>query len=203
MSDKQMPESIKDVFDPLWQRIMALHLSWKLLMQLFGPEESVTLLNRFAPGLFVEIDTAMVQSIALGLVKLTDPSKVNPNSKHESLGLPRLVEAVGIDDPALPDKLNLRKLLDDLRSKCEPLRQIRNRHLAHDDWVRRADPLPGVEVKRFEDSFDLVRQIMNSVEKEYTGSTTAYKNPPCNGDGDDLIDVLRNHANRADAESEA
>jgi hypothetical protein len=181
---------------------MMLHLNWKLLMQLFGSEESVALLNRFAPGLFVEIDTVMVQSIALGLVKLADPSKVKSNPKHESLGLPRLVEVVEIDQPGLPDRLNLRKFLDDLRNKCEPLREIRNRQLAHDDWVRRADPLPGVEVRRFEESFDLVRQIVNAVENHYTGSTTAYKNPPYNGDGKDLIDVLRDYAKWLDAGSE-
>jgi hypothetical protein len=144
----------------------------------------------------------MVQSIALGLVKLTDPLQVRSNPKHESLGLPRLVEVVEIDEPGLPGNLNLPRLLEDLETKCEPMRDIRNRHLAHDDWKRRADPLPDVEVRRFNESLKLVRQIVNAVEYHYTNATTSYENQPCMGDGEALIDLLRDYANRLDAESE-
>jgi hypothetical protein len=112
------------------------------------------------------------------------------------------VEVVEADQPGLPGNLNLPKLFADLKQKCDPLREIRNRLLAHDDWKHRANPLPSVQVIQFKDSLGLVRQIMNAVEYHYTNATSSYQNQSRNGDGKALIDHLRDYAKRLDAESE-
>ena len=72
-----MPASVQEVYDELWDDVSTVHFRFQLYIgELFGTQESVDLLNRFAPNLFEQLFDVMLDHVLLRLAHLTDPLRV-------------------------------------------------------------------------------------------------------------------------------
>jgi HAMP domain-containing protein len=96
-NDGQMPEGVRDVYDPLNKVAITTHYHWQLMLQLYDGKERADLLNRFGGIVFGRIQQMMLADVVLGICRLTDPATVPSNPKKQSLSIPRLIETVVAD----------------------------------------------------------------------------------------------------------
>lgn len=89
----------------------------------------------------------------------------------------------------------LRKLLDDLHTKCQCFRVHRNKRFAHLDLTTAmqstSDPLPGVSRQMIQEALDLACEYMNSIERHYTQTETGYEHFLMHSGADALVALLK------------
>jgi hypothetical protein len=193
-----MPEVVREVFDPLKRGAITTHHHWQLMLQLYDGEERVNLLRRFGCILFGRIQKMMLSDVMLGICRLTDPPEVRSNRRKQSLGIPRLIAAVEADCPGLPDQLKLPEMMKELEVLSAPIRDMRNRFLAHRDWATRDQPCPVRHKEEIDKCLKLTAAIMRAVYGHYTNAIDSYTMYPSTGDGDDFMRHLRDYARYLD-----
>lgn len=200
MSLKTMPPAVQEVYDELSDDVSAVHFRHQLLVQLYGTQEAVDLLNRFAPALFEQVFGVMLDDVLLRLAHLTDPARVPSNPRKVNRSLYLLLEVIEQDSPGLTEALGLRAVMGGLQAACEGIRELRNRLLAHRDWGRRAEPLPGVSRSQLDASLVKVAGVMNAVSMHYRDMEVRFDKIFAIGTGDELVQHLGDLARRLDAE---
>src|SRR5262249_44520092 len=113
-----------------------------------------------------------------------------------------LMEVIEQDSPGLTQSMGLKAEMDNLAASCEGIRELRNRLLAHTDWGRRAEPLPGVNRRLIEDALATVRKVMRDVSLHFRDVDVRCENVFALGTGDELIQHLGDLARRLDAEED-
>lgn len=188
----QIPSPIDEIFQELKTEITWLHGRWIIYRQLFAhSEKRIDLLNECASAFFRIVQDVILDDVLVTLSKLTDPAH---SRKHANLSLEQLQKRVEAQGEAQL-VATLRKLLDDLHSKCQVIRLHRDKRLAHLDLTRAiqsaSNPLPGISRQMIEDAIKLVREYMNTIEIHYTKSETGYEHFIISSDGDALVTVLK------------
>jgi hypothetical protein len=202
MPEKTMPASVQEVYDELWDDVSTVHFRYQLYVELFGTQESVDLLNRFAPALFEQLFDVMLDHVLLRLAHLTDPARVPSNQKKVNQSLFLLMEVIEQNSPGLTGTIDLQAAMDDLKEFCEGMRELRNRLLGHRDWGRRAEPLPSVSRRQIKEALEKVGRIMNTVSMHYRDIEVRFDNNFEMGTGEELIQHLGDLARRLDIEEE-
>ena len=187
------PDEIADVFEELKTEVTWLHGRWIIYRQLYAESERrIDLLNESASTFFFILQDVLIGEIQVSLSKLTDPPR---SGSHENLSLELLqqrLESTSNTELAL----STRQTLNALQHNCEPFRQWRNKKLAHLDLLTAMEaspnPLPGTSRQMIEDSLELVREYLNSIERSYCASETGYEHFIMQSDGDHLVALLRN-----------
>ena len=130
----------------LWDEVIHLHDVWEQYRKLYGhSEDRVKLLNASARGFFARLQQLMVRDVILSISRLTDPPK---SVKGEA----NLVLSTLLEDPRLANRAELMEELksgiDEAKRLARPIRQYRNRYIAHFDQATAIgapdDPLPPV-----------------------------------------------------------
>lgn len=141
-----------------------LHANWLIFEQLFATgKERVDLLNEFAPIFFRLCQDSFSDNVISSIGRLTDPHK---SAGKDTLSLEQLVSKV--DSAKYPD---LRDALDQqllsLKVCCQPIRDIRNRRLAHNDLLTAleldSNPLPEIVKDDVDGFLQRVRELMNTI----------------------------------------
>ena len=159
-------------------------------MQLFGSMDRVKLLYDLADHLFDQVKQTLISDVVLKLCQLTDGAKTGSS---ENVSLYRLRDVVDSDEPGLAANLSLDTMLLEMGQVCRPIREMRNRLLAHRDWGRRAIPTPVTNKDEIEQALSLTSRIMNAVELHYNNGTSIYEPYPGSADGDRLIYHLQKY----------
>ena len=194
----EMPEAVRREYDSLNTMASTTHYHWQLWLQLYDGGEKVELLRRFGGIVFGRIQYMMLADVVLGICRLTDPPNVPSNQRRESLGIDRLINAVEAADPGLPDRLKLREIMKELKTRSKLFREIRNRFLAHRDletW-NQLGTFPNQQ--EIDEALGLAAKIMNAVRLHYENATVSYSIFPSVGDGNDFMRQLRDHAHHLD-----
>ena len=91
-----MPPTVADVFGPLDEELLDIHVKRSLFTQLFGTDDArVALLNRFAPTFFAYVQLIFFDDLVLSLFRVTDPSMMGGK---KNLTFDRLAAVVVADD---------------------------------------------------------------------------------------------------------
>jgi len=191
-----MPNEIREVYKPLEQEIVWLHVKWQLYRQLFGTdEERIELLNDIAPLLFRVCQEVLLDDVIISISRLTDqPRTGNRHSTRESLSLRRLVVLI---DPGQHPQLRpaVQQKWKKVDSLCKPFRLHRHRRVAHTDLETikaTGDLLPGISRLMIEDALESIRELMNAICEHFDKATNTYMlAPPAGIDGDVLIEHLK------------
>jgi len=185
------PEGTGELFHELWTNVAHLHLNWKNYRSLFGTSpERIELLNWAASLFFGLLDGILRHDVVLSIARLTDPPR---SAKKDNVSLARLIDTLTpFIDTALVDEL--RSELNNLQSYCKPLRQLRNRLLAHDDLATalqyHPDPLPGINRAYIEGVLEKIRKLLGDIEEHFRGSRTSHQYVISSNDGESLIFAL-------------
>jgi len=185
------PEETGELFHELWTNVAHLHLNWKNYRSLFGTSpERIELLNWAASSFFGLLDGILRHDVVLAIARLTDPPQ---SAGKDNASLARLIVMLTpFIDTTLADEF--RSGLEDLQAYCEPLRQIRNRLLAHDDLATalqyHPDPLPGINRAFIEGVLEKIRKLLGDIEERFRGSRTSHQDVISSDDGESLIFAL-------------
>ena len=185
------PEGSGELFYELWTNIAHLHLNWKNYRSLFGTSpERIELLNRAASSFFGLLDGILRHDVMLSIARLTDPPR---SLGKDNASLARLIDTLTpFVDGALVNELQSK--LKNLQAHCEPVRQIRNRILAHNDLATslnyHPDPLPGISRAYIEEVLEKIRKLLGDIEEHFRGSRTSHQYVISANDGEALIFAL-------------
>lgn len=178
------------VYVEIDQDVTRLHAYWKLVVQLFGSQESVDILNKSAGFAIRAIQDALIDGVILRITKLTDPAS-SSGGRFKNLSLEKLIERLESDtdtDASLID--GLRKQLQRIRSLTEDLCLIRNKRVAHRDQAYAIDHnqiLPGITRQSIEKSLKLIRCFMHEIQRSNGFEGTVYDLVELGRDGDHLL----------------
>lgn len=185
------PNGTGELFHELWTNVAHLHLKWKNYRSLFGTSpERIELLNWAAASFFRLLDDILRHDVMLAIARLTDPPR---SSGKDNASLARLIYILTpFMDTTLVDEL--RSELNDLQTCCKPLRQLRNRLLAHDDLATvlqyHNDPLPGISRAYIERVLEKIRKLVGDIEEHFLGSRTSHQDVISSNDGESLVLAL-------------
>ena len=176
----------------LWSNIGQLHLNWNNYRALFGTSpERIEVLNWAAPSFFGLLDGILRHNVFMGIARLTDPPAT---SGHQNASLRTLLNALR---SALTPSMfsDLDRNLADLERYCKPIRDVRDRLIAHDDLATaldyHPDPLAGISRAFVEGSLLRLREWFGTIEALYRGNPTSHEYVISRGDGDYLMSVLQ------------
>jgi len=161
---RDMGEPLGLVYDSLTKELTWLHVKWRLYRQLYAKSpERIDLLKRTAGHFFGVLRSALADDIAMHLARLTDAAQ---SFGHDNLTVQRLPKL-------LPQevKTDVDRLLDRIKTTCEPVRTWRNRRGAHTDLgialSIEADPLPPISRAQIETALELLGAILNRLDTHY------------------------------------
>jgi hypothetical protein len=81
-----IPNEIREKYEPLEQDVIWLHVKWQFYRQLFGTDEKrIELLNEIAPVFFRACQDTMIDDLIISLDRLTDPLKTGNCDTASSL----------------------------------------------------------------------------------------------------------------------
>lgn len=190
-----LPESAPAIWTLLYNETVEVHAYWQLFDKLFGgSQDQLDLLNRSAGFCFYVIRDALLTDILLTLSKLSDPAesygKTNATAEHLLNEIRNLTPA-----PAPGDKL--RSLLQGYIHACKPIREVRNKMLAHLDRATalhtgHLTSMPITTVAQVNEALRALRDFMNAAAEYLGDGRTAYEFFNTRGEGaDDLISLLQ------------
>jgi hypothetical protein len=185
------PPTTGELAYELSSSITFLHLKWKLFRALFGTsQERIDLLNQTAPAFFAYVGQIMFNDVVLAIARLTDPPGTG---KHENACLARLITLLAPHIGAT-ELAGWQSDLALLHTAVEPLRETRNRYLAHDDLATTLNyhprPMPGVSRTQVETMLRRIRGLFESIEEKFRGSHTSHEFIDADG-GEQLIATLQ------------
>jgi len=187
--DGPMPPPIKEVFENLRYEVTWLYSKWAIYSQLFcRGEEQLSFLDSMAPGFFVIIRDSLENELIVGLCRLTDPTTTG---RRENLTLARLAETLEEADIAKEFQSRLHKI----DQACSPLREWRNRRLAHSDFPTALGqsqfPLPKVAWETIDSTLKSIGNLMNLVQIHFLDSEFGYESFTNLNDGEEIVFYLK------------
>ncbi|HWE37831.1 MAG TPA: hypothetical protein VG406_14780 [Isosphaeraceae bacterium] len=191
-SAREFPPTLSTVYEAIESDVIQLHFRYKLFKQLYATQATVDILNVVAPALFAEVRQIMLENIMMVISQLTDPptSRGPKGATLENLTMRRLVETIDAQETGLADRLGVPRLLEMLDGHAEPIRTVRNRMLAHNDWGRRTEPMPLVMKEHIDGTIEAMERILR-VTSLYFRDIDIRCEPFSHSDGDALIEILR------------
>lgn len=192
MTSSTVPQSIREVYDTLQTELVWIHGRWKMYRQLFGTNSlRIDLLNESAGTFFYQLQQLWADYIVLEICRLCDPVET---CGHKNLVLRQIPILLDRQDHAdlIKQLFELQILLD---ATIEPLRDRRNKKIAHNDLGCSLDSndtaIPGVSRAMIEDCLRLLRQFMNLTGMHFGESEMAYEHFAMPSDGDLLLYRLK------------
>ena len=124
------PGRLGELYFELRNNVSALHLNWQNYRVLYGvSSEKIDLLNWAASSFFGLLDDILRHDILMHIVRLADPPQ---SMGRDNASLERLVNELSVSaDVNLVQ--TLRTKVQEFQTHCYPIRQLRNRILAHGD----------------------------------------------------------------------
>jgi hypothetical protein len=212
MKNDSIPSDTHEIYGPLFHDVCHLHRKWGIFCQLYGSGESIiALLNTAAPGFFRICEDLLADDVLLSISRLRDPKQT---LRKDNLTLERLVHSIDVTKyPRL--RLDVERLLSDIRVKSAFVKAQRDRRIAHADLstklqVSLLSPPMRTDVEHV---LQAIRSLMNAIElyfnmplyvRDVNVVCVDYTSPALYADAHRLIARLRNDellGNQADGGS--
>lgn len=163
----------RNLHSMLYGRVGQLWVVWKIHSEVFGSEQNVQQMNEISPGVFREIQQALIHDMIRMVYALTDGPG---GGKKKNLSMSRLVEAMASSYPA-SDAARKAKLAS-LDAAVVALRKHRNQNLMHFDFdtVRaKSTNLPTLRYSDLKAAVTLIGELMSDISVLFDGSNIAYE----------------------------
>jgi hypothetical protein len=199
-----LPTGIDEVFQPLRNEVIDIHIAWRLYREAFATsEDRVLLLNRYAGVWFGYAQAAMYDDIVVSLFRLLDPANQRKGSNLTLARLADVVEADGQSSLAA----TIRASRGRVETLLQPFADWRNKRVAHNDLTRmqarwQGNPTtPGPSHQTIKEALAGVRESLNCVDQHYQSITTQYEEVmlPLGQDGEALLKHLTRYDQHVEA----
>jgi hypothetical protein len=176
MGQRAVSSNLRAVFKQLNDDVIALSWRWQIVSSLFESKERVELLRQTAPSFFGVCQITFLDDVFLALSRLTDP--VQSSGQH-NLVVDCLLDAIEQTTNPEIHKKEVRRLIKSAKESCLPLREHRNKRLAHNDLSIKlrfaSEPLPGISVGDVNRAVKSLQSVMNAVSRHFFDSETTFK----------------------------
>jgi hypothetical protein len=200
-----LTEQQEDLLLHLHMEIATLHFRWKIFRQIFvidpdNPDKTQArydLMNALLPNFFEEVRDLMLDFALLHICRITDDRQTKVKGCiEENLVIGQLIEVIDpMKSPALATVASdLRNRLDDIKKKCQPIRDHRNKRISHQDMkalLLTTTVLPQVTIQMVEVAVRAIREFLDAFELAIWGSKTQFESVVSTDDGDTVIEVLK------------
>jgi len=189
-----MTPEIEPLWATLYDEVVNLHAYWIIYEQLFGKSRvRYELLYASARNLFLVVEDGIGTDIQLTLAKLSDPPAMGG---YQNATLSRLLEDVARITGNDPLVSRIESYLAEFRAACGPIRDRRNRLIAHSDLSTvlkdgSRPALPAPTIQEIEVALLALRNFMNTISRVFGETETAFEHFLSREDGDDLVHLLK------------
>ena len=171
-----MGEPLGSAYNALWNELALLYFNWNEYLVLYGTKETrIDLMNKVAARFFWIVQRTLWRECVLHFARITDSEKSTGKLNLTIKALPRLVSDIEL-------KEKLEKLIKDAEEKCRFWRELRNRQLAHADYLlatgKEATPLKTASRKDIIEALDSIANVLNAVLSHFNNSTALYDSGP-------------------------
>ncbi len=185
MSELEIPTHVNDILFKIENEIRNISIRFELVLSLYGTDKNLTIINKTGTNVFLSIHNALLETVIIGLNRLTDPAKDNKGNLN--LSLERLRNAISESEENLQSKLT--DLEDSIRKEVQKLAHFRNKRLGHNDLethlkdLHKVIPNPAIN-----SALKLMENFINTIYLHFTDCSVSLLNPqyPC-GDGPDRL----------------
>lgn len=194
---KSFPTGSGKLASELWQDVVNLNYNWKIFLNTFrrGSEENM-LLFKTCSSFFTVAANSILNSMMLEICKLTDHSNSQNRKKYENASIRRLLEYID-SSLNLEEKKVIYSKLQFIEKSTEPIRQHRDKLIAHQDLkIKLEMPNPSLPSITFDDLNNIIANIsdlINELEKKYLNSSTAFDHFFDSSEIDYMFEIFRSH----------
>ena len=154
---EKLPEDIREIFVWLCQDLISLQDKWRFYTDLFSSEENTSLLSELALSSFRIIEESLRNDMTLAICRLSDPARSSGKANLSVRTLTQNYSNVEI----------IRNLVHDFIKACQPVRELRNKNVGHNDLNTRIEPidnpLPGIKKSQIVSIINLTEKILKSI----------------------------------------
>ncbi len=184
-----LPRCIADEFKRLSMDLSLVSAHWILYRQLFAhSEKRFNLLTRAAPAFFEFLFHTLRDEVFMALCRLADPATTGGK---ENLSLDHVMSVLEKEEMDEKVRKELRAKLALFREQCRPLKPHRDKRLAHQDLLVSVaggeEPFPGVSIQMVDHALATAGDYLNTIERHFSDSSTAYEHFGMLGDADTLV----------------
>jgi len=158
---EKLPEDIREIFVWLCQDLVSLQDEWRFYTDLFSSEENTSLLSELALSSFRIIEESLRNDMTLAICRLSDPARSSGKANLSIRTLTKNYSSVEI----------IRNLEHDFIKACQPVRELRNKNVGHNDLNTRIEPidnpLPGIKKSQIVNIINLAEKILQSIFEIY------------------------------------
>ena len=196
-----LPVDAANLAHELWQDICALQSTWACFLKLFADSQAtIELMNESGRPFFHLIQQLIQHEIYLGIARLTDPANTRGRVNISLAALIEQIRLNGHEEAA--EKLTRR--LTQLMERVEPIREQRNRILAHSDLqdtlTLRNEGLPGVAKAELDEIIEEISGMFNEVEQAIGKPVTYFTAARSHSRPEDILFRLEQAKIKIDAE---
>jgi len=186
--DSRLPEEIREIFMWLCQDLASLQDKWCFYLELYSSEENAMLLSDLARYAFQIIEEMARYDITMAICRMSDPPK---SLGKDNISIPTLIQKCRDIDY---DISGINALKECFLKACEPVREYRNKRVAHHDYNTTIQPhdnlLPDIGRKQIEKIIQLASEILNTIY-QHSVDGEFYFQPSQTGGADTLIIWLK------------
>lgn len=157
----------------LKDEVMGLTRYWNTFLDLYGEsEERVEFLRSVGQDFFETIQYALRDAVVMGIARLMDRPDMG---RHKNASLGRLVDSLDeTKDQTVIDESE--RLLNKIRSLAEPIAELRNKRIGHNDvdTVQEHKGIPPVLMRDVDSCIESMQDLLNIVSNALVGHTTDY-----------------------------
>ncbi len=188
MNKINISDKLTKIYDAIYIEMLHLYSSIKIYEQLYGSgQETLDLLNDSANSFFAEVQRTFSNDIVLTINRLLDKRK-------ESLKLDDILNNVNKTEHGRIWQ-QLKNILDDLKKTYKPLQNMRYEDIAHKNRNKTINLKSGtyylINKNIIDELTSKIRSFMTIFEEYFFGHQTGYKHIFLNGDGNNLISILK------------
>lgn len=180
-----MHDDLKPLFDQLIKDYLNLRLIWDEFNRLFSDDQkNIEAMNNVAPGFFRMVQDMMIESIIMGLSRMTDDAKIG---KHYNLSLFQLLCVPHSELEGAFEEITT--LVATARASVETARHWRDKRTAHRDLVHHHATFT-IGYNELRDGIKAIHTVLNQVSIIAWNETIAEYIIPRHGGAERLLAAL-------------
>jgi|GEM_PF-3782193 len=177
-------EQSEQIFKAVLSTSHLLCREWRIYDQLFSKKDTHDFLERTARDFFSVANETIYCMVQLRLCALSDPAESFKSDKNISLNA--LLKEI---KNSVRDHKKIEDLVEKFCRSCKPIRDVRNKLIAHTDLAHYYEKPYYVSRKRIRVCVKRLENVMNEIAHQC--NTMLIYDDPLRGDGDHLLEILR------------
>lgn len=176
---------LKPLFDQLIKDYLNLRLKWDEFNRLYSDDQkNIEAMNNVAPGFFRMVQDMMIESMIMGLSRMTDDARIG---KHQNLSLFQLLCNPYRELEGRVEEINT--LIATARTSVETARHLRDKRTAHRDLVHYHSTFT-IGYNELRDGIKAIHTVLNQVSIIAWNESIAEYIIPRHGDAERLLAAL-------------